>query len=162
MLLLLAATYLYWSQVKNLEREDNEFLVNQIQNCRRLLQGRPTDKPLLVNEVQAETAASLIKYYIRILDDRGRILLETSGMTNLLPVVSFPVAVAVAEIPRRGTIREIAKDQICLLMSAKAKPDLESAGENTIQVALDVSEEEELTAGYQRKLLTVVVLGSLF
>ena len=38
LLLVLAAGYLYWTQVENLQREDNDFLVDKIQDCRRLLQ----------------------------------------------------------------------------------------------------------------------------
>jgi two-component system heavy metal sensor histidine kinase CusS len=47
-------------------------------------------------------------------------------------------------------------------MSAKAQPNQEKTRASTIQVALDVSEEEELITGYRRKLLAMVVLGSLF
>ncbi len=161
-LLVLAATYLYWSQVANLRREDNDFLVNQIQNCRRLLQGRPNDKPLLVNEVQDEAAASLIKYYIRLLDDQGRILLETPGMTNLLPVASFPGAVGTDALPLQGTVLKTAGGEACSLMSAEAEMKPAGTRARTIQVALDVTEEEDLISGYQRKLLAMVVLGSLF
>ena len=37
LLLVLACAYLYWTQVANLAREDNAFLVNKIRDCRRLL-----------------------------------------------------------------------------------------------------------------------------
>jgi two-component system heavy metal sensor histidine kinase CusS len=160
-LLVLAATYLYWSQVKNLEREDNDFVAAKIQDCREVLQNHPNDAHLLVNEIQVEAAGSLIKYYIRLLDNRGHILLETPGMTNSLPVACFPVA-GTNEIPSRRIIWITATGRECLLMSAKVTARSGETPTHTLQAALDVSEEEALMAGYRRKLLAVVMLGSMF
>jgi two-component system, OmpR family, heavy metal sensor histidine kinase CusS len=161
-LLMLAVTYLYWTQVNNLKREDNDFLVSKIQDCRRLLQESPNAARLLVNEVQTEAASSLIKYYIRLLDDRGRILLETPGMPDLLPVAAFPIAAGMPEIPSRGTIRKTSTGKISLLMSAEARANPETGRPLVLQVALDVSTEEALMADYRWNLLAVVMLGILF
>jgi two-component system heavy metal sensor histidine kinase CusS len=161
LLLVMAAAYLYWTQVNNLQREDNDFLVNKIQDCRRLLRERPNETRQLVNEVQTEALTSPIKYYIRLLDERGRIQMETPGMTNLLPVISFPSALPLGEIPRRGIILKTTTGEVCLLMSAQAGTDTVESGANILQVALDVSAEESLITGYRWKLLAVVVLGTL-
>lgn len=161
-LLVLAAAYLYWSQVNNLEREDNDFLVNKIQDCRRLLQERPGDTRPLINEVQIEATTSPIKYYIRILGDDGNSLLETPGMAALLPPASFKPAVGTTKAPRRGSIRKTATGEVCLLMAAQARASLGPKGMVVLQVALDVSTEEELIGGYRWKLLAVVVVGILF
>ncbi len=159
-LLVLAAAYLYWSQVKNLAREDNDFLANKIQDCRRLLEKRPNDDGLLVNEVQTEAAASIIKYYERVMDDRGLIVLETPGMTNLLPAASFPVASGTTPIPDRGTVWRTAKGEVYLLRSAEATSNPAGTRAWVIQVALDISAEEALITGYRRKLIAVVLLGA--
>jgi two-component system heavy metal sensor histidine kinase CusS len=161
-LLVVAAAYLYWSQVKNLEREDNDFLATKIEDCRRLLQERPNDDRLLVNEVQTEPAASIIKYYERVLDSRGRVVLETPGMTVLLPVASFPVAKESTKIPSRGKVWKAATGETCLLITAKATVAPEGARPRIVQVALDISAEEALLTGYRRKLMAVVVLGASF
>ena len=134
-LLVLAAAYLYWSQVSNLEREDTDFLVNKIQDCRRVLQERPNDTAMLVNEIQVEASASLIKYYVRLLDERGRILLETSGMSGLLPVALFPASADASEMPTRGTVGKSGIGQACLLMSAKAPANLARTPARTLQIA---------------------------
>jgi two-component system heavy metal sensor histidine kinase CusS len=161
-LLVLAAAYLYWTQVNNLEREDTDFLVNKIQDCRRVLQERPNDTSLLINEVQVEATASLIKYYVGVLDERGQVLLETSGMSNLLSRASFPAAVAIQEIPARGTVWKSTKGQSFLLMAAQAQGKSERSRPQILRVALDVSAEETLISGYRSKLLAVVVLGCSF
>lgn len=158
-LVMLTAVYLYWSQINNLQREDNEFLINQIQNCRRILQGRTTNTPLLVNEVQAETSTSVIKYYIRLLDGQKRTLLETPGMSRLLPPTSFPAATGTSQIPRRGKTYQTSVGETCLLMSAQTQ--VNPSGASIIQVALDVSEDRELIKRYRLDLLGVMISGSL-
>ena len=161
-LLLAAATYLYWTQVTNLQREDTDFLVNKIEDCRRVLQARPNDPALLINEVQVEAAASLIKYYVGVLDETGRVLLETSGMSNALAGAEFPAAVNPNEAPARGAVWKSKTGQALLLMSARAQGRSEVARPRLLHVALDVSAEQSLIAGYRRALLGVVVLGCAF
>ena len=163
LMLVLATTYLYWSLVENLEREDNAFLANEIQECRRLLHERPTDEQLLAHEIQIEaTTNQFIKYYVRLLDNQGRILLETPRMADVLPVASFPAAIATTEIPTRGTVWKSAAGESHLLMSARVHVNMEGIAPRILHVALDVSTEEALIAGYQRQLLAVVALGIVF
>ena len=160
--LVTAAAYLYWTQVANLEREDTDFLVNKIEDCRRVLKERPNDPALLINEVQVEAAASLIKYYVSIVDEDGHMLLETAGMSNILSVASFPAAVGTTETPSRGIVWKSNGGLAFLLMSAMAQGVSERARPRTVHLALDVSTEESLITGYRRKLLVVIVLGCGF
>jgi two-component system heavy metal sensor histidine kinase CusS len=162
-MLVLATAYLYWSLVENLKREDNAFLANEIQECRRLMHERPDDAHLLAYEIQIETGASkFIKYYARLLDNQEHILLETPGMGDILPVVSFPAAIASTEVPTRGTVWKSGAGESYLLMSAQAQVDREGIAPRILHVALDVSTDEALIAGYRRKLLAVVALCILF
>lgn len=161
-LLILAATYLYWTQLTNLEREDTDFLVNKIEDCRRVLQERPDDPALLINEVQVEAAASLIKYYVGVLEESGRVLLETAGMSNTLAGAEFPTPANPREVPPRGRLWNSKTRQTFLLMSARALGQTERARPRILEVALDVSAEQSLLAGYRRKLGMVVVLGCSF
>jgi hypothetical protein len=43
LMLVVAAAYLHWSLVANVSRDDNAFLANKIQECRRLLREHPRD-----------------------------------------------------------------------------------------------------------------------
>lgn len=163
LMLVLATTYLYWSLVENLTREDNAFLANEIQECRRLLNQNTNNEDLLAYEIHIEPAASkFIKYYVRLLDDRGRILLETPRMADVVAVSSFPAAIATTEIPMRGTFWKSGAGDWYLLMSARAEVNIEGRAPRTLHVALDVSMDEALIASYRRTLLVVVALGILF
>jgi two-component system, OmpR family, heavy metal sensor histidine kinase CusS len=161
-LLVAAAAYLYWTQVTNLKREDTDFLVNKIEDCRRVLQERPSDPALLTNEVQVEAAASLIKYYVGIQDEQGRVRLETAGMSNLFSATSFPAPAGTGAIPARGKLWKSPSGRAFLLMSAQAPTNPEQSRTGLVRVALDVSPEEALITGYRHKLLAVVLLGCSF
>jgi two-component system heavy metal sensor histidine kinase CusS len=163
LMLILAATYLYWSLVGDVERDDNAFLANKIQECRRLLSEGPRDRPLLAHEIQTEaTASEFIKYFVRLLDERGQIELETSGMSNLLPTGSFPAPIAAEQAPKRGLVKQLASGASYSLMAAKASATGEGSHSRTLQVALEVTSDEALISGYRWKLLLVVLLGMLF
>ena len=163
LMLLLVAAYLYWSLVDNLELEDSAFLANEIQECRSLLHESPHDEDALAHEIQIEPAANpFIKYYLRLLDNQGRILLETPRMANVLPVASFPAAIATTEIPMRGTFWRSGSGESYLLMSVLVQVDMDGITPRILHVALDVSAEEAQIVGYLRTLLAVVALGTLF
>lgn len=157
-----AAGYLYWAQVSNLEREDNGFLINKIGDCRRVLQESPRDTALLINEVQVEAAASLVRYYVGLVDQGGKVRLETAGMSNELRLARFPTAAKLNEVPARGTRWKTPGGKCYLLMSAEAPSNRHQARPAVLRLALDVSAEENLIRGYRRKLLGVVALGCSF
>lgn len=162
LMLVLAAAYLYWSLVRDVERDDNDFLANKIQECRRLIKEGPKDNPLLAHEIETEAAASqFIKYFVRLVDEHGDVSLETPGMSTLLPTNYFPAALGLDLVPSRGKIWKSTQGAAYALMAAQAQN--QRAGASPIlQVALDVSSDEALIVGYRWKLLLVVVLGVCF
>jgi two-component system heavy metal sensor histidine kinase CusS len=157
----LAALYLYWSLVEDVHRDDNAFLGNKVQECRRLLREGSKDMPLLAHEVETEAAASqFITYYVRLVDDRGALLLETPRMAGLLPRNLFPPGIEADAAPRAGTVWKSDAGRAYLLMSAWAQG--EGGTRRLIEVALDVTGDETLVSGYRLKLAAVVALGILF
>lgn len=163
LMLALAMAYLHWSLVENLARDDNAFLAHEIQECRALLQEHPNDAHLLAYEIQMEMEASrFITYYARLLDNQQHVLLETPGMTDVLPMASFPAAITTTQIPTRGIVWKTGMGKSYLLMSAQAEVNMKRVAPRILQVALDVSTNEALIAGYRRKLLVVVALGIVF
>jgi two-component system heavy metal sensor histidine kinase CusS len=158
-MLVLAASYLYWSLVEDVERDDNAFLANKIQECRRLLDEGPKDSALLKHEVESEAAASqFIKYYVRLVDAKGKVSLETPGMSNVLPPSLFPAPVEISQAPPRGKIWKSATGTAYALVAARGQ----SIVGPVLQVALDVSSDEALITGYRWKLVMVVFLGVWF
>jgi two-component system heavy metal sensor histidine kinase CusS len=162
-LIVLSAIFLDWSLAATVVRDGNVFLANVIQQCRGLLNDLPPDTHSLAREVQTEPAAShFIEYYVRILDGRGRVVLATPRMNDILPVPSFPAAVEQTAVPTRGTVWRSATGDSYLLMAARAQVNGANPSTGVVQVALNVSTNQAILAGYRWKLLTAVLLGLLF
>ena len=162
LMLVLAAAYLYWSLVRDVERDDNDFLANKIQECRRLMKEGPKDSALLAHEIETEAAASqFIKYFVRLVDGRGKVALETPGMSDLLPTNYFPAALRADLVPSRGKIWKSVSGGAYSLMAAQAQASAVGASP-VVQVGLDVTSDEALITGYRWKLLLVVALGVCF
>jgi two-component system heavy metal sensor histidine kinase CusS len=161
--LVLATVFLYWVLVSNLEREDNEFLADKIRILRGILQKHPDNIEALKEEVKWEGAAlEPPEYYIRILDEEGRTLMETPGMSSIITASLFRATISAAKVPKRGIKWKSHDGKLYLLKAAWVEFDSSSRDRQQLQVALDVSGDEVFIADYRRKLLFVLILGILF
>jgi two-component system heavy metal sensor histidine kinase CusS len=163
-LLILSATgFLYWVLVTNLEREDDEFLADKVQVLRILLRDHPEDVKELQREVEwAWAARQYVQVYVRILDETGRSILETPGMSDGLGPDVFPPAGAV-DVDRAAGHEAITPGGKSFRVLAVRLGDVavgqSGARAHVVQVALDRTHEEELLAGYRRSLLLVLSLA---
>jgi len=148
-LLLAAATgFLYWALVRSFEREDEHHLAEKINVLGALLADPARNARMITWEVEAESAAHPGgRLLTRILDQDGRVTVETTGMAKELPVARF----GGPETAGRGLLAE-AGGRAYRLMS-------EQAGSFRIQVALDLEHERELLATYRRRLWLVLGAG---
>src|SRR5689334_20204971 len=91
-LLILGATgYLYAALEKNLDREDDGTILDQIQILRILLRDHPDDAAAIRQEVEVESSVRQhARLFIRILSPAGRVVAETPGMAERLPAGLFP------------------------------------------------------------------------
>ncbi|MBI4620790.1 MAG: heavy metal sensor histidine kinase [Desulfobacterales bacterium] len=161
-ILVIATVSLYWVLINNLEKEDNQFIVNKIQVLRVILQERPDNLGALEEEVKWEGAAlRFTKYYARVLDEGKHTLIETPGMGNIIPVSLFPAPSGVTENPKNGIKQRSRDGRTYLLMAAWAEVGHLNGKKQLLQAALDVSPENTLIAEYRRKLSFVLILGIL-
>lgn len=76
---------------RNLHNEDNQFLADKIHVLRRILQERPDDLDFLRAEAEWEVAArQFVPYYVRVLDDQMRTVIETPRWVDGSPLPLFP------------------------------------------------------------------------
>ncbi len=162
-LLLLSAGFLYWTLKGNLDHTRHGLLASKIEVLRLLLREQPDKADVLASEVEHEASESQpLKYYIRVQDEQGRVLLETPGMTGLVPATLFPPPVEVATDLRRdmeGKLRHLGTFH---LLSAQATVGAPGRGQRTLQIAMDGSTGDALLKDYRNKLLTVLGLGLVF
>src|SRR5437762_7200252 len=159
LLVLLATGFWYWVLATNLDREDDDLLVDKVQVVRMLLREAPEVSPALRQEVEWESAARQnVRFYIRILGPDGRSIVETRGMREELPAALFPDARPNSAELGEGTEVESPAGRAFRVLTARAVTGGASGKQCTVQIALDRSLEEDLLAGYRGQL--GLVLGT--
>jgi two-component system heavy metal sensor histidine kinase CusS len=149
-LLILAATsFLYAAIISHLDQEDDQYLADKVRFLRLLLRDRPRDVAALSQQAEGEWSGQYTQFYVRVLDDTGRIRMESPGMSEELPPTIFPEATAE---PNRGVEIETASGKSFRLLAVRA-------ASHVIQAALDRTYEENLLAGYRRNLWLVLAIA---
>lgn len=161
-ILLVSTAFLYWVLADRLVKEDGQFLAAKIGLLREILKEEPNNRDVLREEVKWETAPfRLAKYYARIIGPSGSIIIETDRMREVAPVDIFPKPAGLSEMPARATKRKSTNGHNLLLMTALAKAGGAGGGVRVLQLALDISHEDELTFDYRKQLILVLLAGIL-
>jgi len=154
-----ATASLYLVLVTELDRSTDLFLADKLNVVRTMLRDRPNDLDGLREEVELETAARRYEqFYIRLLDKRGTQLMATPGMADQLNLAQL-----VAQTQNRSD-RTIAmkgkQGRTFRVMAATAPVGSPPAQIDAIQIAVDVSQTEELLARY-RHWFAAIMMGTL-
>jgi two-component system heavy metal sensor histidine kinase CusS len=161
-LLVTSAVFLDWVLVNDLEKEDHQFLASQIQNLRVLLQQNPENIAAWKEALERETIASasaFVKYYVRILNEDGQTLVETPEMKELIPSSSFPAPHV--NSGSKGVRNKGEDGRSLLLISNHMDLDRQKGKKRIIQVALDMSHEENIISDYRKKMAIILFCGIL-
>ncbi len=164
-LLAISAIILDWILVSDMEFEDNQFLASEIQGIRLLLHEHPRDTGTWKKVIERETIASAsvyLKYYVRILDEKGVSLVETPGMSEVLAKTSFPLYGNSREPGVKGVKLKAADGRPFLVMASLAEPGPAGTEDKYIQIALDMSHEDAIIHGYRRKMFIILIAGVFF
>jgi two-component system, OmpR family, heavy metal sensor histidine kinase CusS len=148
MLLVLATASLYIVLRTELDRSTELFLADKLNVLRTMLRERPNDEDALREEIELESAARRYQqFYIRLLDEHGVPILTTPGMAQHLDLAEL------ASRTRGRSERSIAMAgregrpfRVTSAMVAVGTPPTHS---DTVQIAIDVSQEEELLGRYR-------------
>jgi two-component system heavy metal sensor histidine kinase CusS len=161
LLILVVTGFLYWVLVSNLDREDDQFLADKIHILRLLLRDRPEDLAALKHEVEWEWAASqYAQFQVRILDEQGKAVVESPGMSEELAPERFPGAGPAEAEPGIGDEIHLPTGKSFRVLAVRASLGPSGGRTRVIQIALDRTYEENLLAGYRRSLW--LVLGIAF
>jgi two-component system, OmpR family, heavy metal sensor histidine kinase CusS len=148
LLVILATASLYIVLRTELDRSTELFLADKLNVLRTMLRERPDDVDALHEEIELESEARRYQqFYIRLLDEHGVPIMTTPGMTGQLDL---------AELARRTSGRSgrsiamAGRDgQPFRVTSATVAVGTPTTHSDTVQIAIDVSQEEELLARYR-------------
>ena len=145
-LLLAAGTgFLYWELVQNSNAEDDQYLFEKTNTLGKLLHQR--DFRTLKWEVEGESSSRpAVEVLSRVFSSDGRILVETSGMSEQLSPQDFPKS-------GRSEYRTIGH-RIFRVLSVQSD-------DYRLQVGLEVTFERNMFASYRERLWAVLAVGLL-
>lgn len=143
LLVLLATAGLYVVLRAELDRSTDQFLADKLQVLRTMLRDRPSDEDGLREEIELESAARRYEqFYIRLLDEHGVPIRTTPGMAEQLDLAEL--AGRVRDRPEHSISMAGRHGQAFRVSSAVAPVGTPTTTRDTIQVAIDMSQEEEL------------------
>jgi two-component system heavy metal sensor histidine kinase CusS len=162
-LLLLAGGFLYWTLKRSLDSTRFAMLASKVEVLRHLLREQSDNPDVLAGEVEHEASESQpLRYYVRVLDQQGRTVVETSRMKELVPAPLFPPPMGTAADPRRGIEEKLRRHKAFLLLSAEATVGPAGREQRTLQIAVDISAGTGLLANYRHKLQAMLGAGLVF
>lgn len=158
-LVLLATAALYLVLRSELEKSTMLFLGDKLNVLRTMLRERPDDWDALNEEVELESAARKYEqFYIRLLDERNTPLLTTPGMAEELDMSQL--ASVTHRHPGNAVPMKGKHGRNFRVIAATAPVGSPPKRTMKIQVAVDVSQKEEVLARF-RLWFWVVLLGTL-
>ena len=148
MLVILATASLYIVLRTELDRSTELFLADKLNVLRTMLRERPDDEDALREEIELESEARRYQqFYIRLLDEHGVPIMTTPGMAEQLDLAEL------ASRTRGRSERSIAMagrhGQPFRVTSATVTVGTLPTHSDTVQIAIDVSQEEELLTRYR-------------
>jgi two-component system heavy metal sensor histidine kinase CusS len=157
-LVIFASASLYSVLVTELQKSTGLFLADKMNVLRTMLRERPDDWDALREEIELESAARRYQqFYIRLLDQRNVPLLMTPGMAEQLDLPQLTTQTQGR--PERAEGMRGRNGRLFFVMSAAAAVG-DSAQTDTMQIAIDVSQQEALLARYRHRFW-VILLGTL-
>ena len=159
-LVVLATASLYIVLRTELERSTGLFLADKLNVLHTMLRERPGDEDGLREEIELESAARRYQqFYIRLLDEHGVPIMMTPGMAEQLDMADLASRTSsrsersIAMRGRRGRPFRIA--------SATVPVGTPASRSDTVQIAIDVSQEEELLARFRRWFWGILLATSV-
>jgi two-component system heavy metal sensor histidine kinase CusS len=160
LLVLLATASLYLVLRTELDRSTELFLADKLHVLRTMLRERPDDEDALREEIELESAARRYqRFYIRLVDEHGSPIMTTPLMAEQLDLAEL------ANRTRGRFERSIAMagrhGQPFRVTSAAVAVGTPPTHSDTVQIAIDVSQEEELLARYRLWFRGILIATSV-
>lgn len=159
--LVAVTSLLYWTLVKSLERDDDQFLGERMAVLLPLLAGSADSPAELAAEITRESGGhNPARLYIRLLTSDGTILGETAGMAHALPSELFP------KPPARGSagMEQFDLDTIAgrpFRVATAAVSAIGATSTTIVHLALDRTREELLLRTYGTYMGIMLLIGLL-
>ncbi len=159
--LVTVAVLIDWALRDSMSQEENNFVNDRLRVYSSIIKGRSDHLKVVRDDIEWEGAyVKLPEYYTRILNEQGETLVETTGMGRVLPGALFPPHPD--EKRQNGDLqRHCANGRTYLLKTGELSQGFGTDGKRTVQIALDITKEQQAIAEKEKIILLLVVLGIL-
>lgn len=159
--IFLATASLYLVLLRELDKSTTLFIADKLNVVRTLLRDRPADWNALREEIELESSArEYQRFYIRLLDEHNKPLLTTPGMAEQMDLAQLTTE---AQNHAMSAFEIIGKHGHAFRVATAITPvGLAATSNDIIQIAVDVSQEKELLAGYRRWFWTILLAAWAF
>ena len=155
-LVVFASASLYFVLVAELEESTDLFLADKLHVIGTILRERPEDWDALREEVELESAARRYQqFYIRLLDERFTPLLTTPDMAEQLDLAQLSARTQVH--PDRTIRIQGRTGRLFSVTSALLPVGTNGEKNDNVQIAIDISHQEELLALYRRRFAGILL-----
>lgn len=158
-ILLTVSGILYWSLEQKLALRDNAALAQQLNVLRHILLERDETSDVEWQRQWEERSDKNSPFQSRVLDPRMNVLAESPIMDA--PVAAFPPAADVTEAEGPVYKWNSPSHDPYKLMAAWSESADQTGKQWLIQVALDMSESEEILDAYRQQLLALMLAALL-
>jgi len=160
LLVLLATASLYMVLRAELDKSTELFLADKLHVLGTMLRERPGDEDALREEIELESAARRYQqFYIRLVDEHGAPILTTPGMAEQL---DLPELVSRTQSrPEHSITMAGRRGRPFRVTSAALAVGTPPAHNDTVQIAIDVSQEEELLSRYRMWFWGILLASSV-
>lgn len=155
LLLVILAFAFYWETQNLMIQADNNFVNDEATNMQSIMADPELDKDLLKKAVidhPIRTRNSLYRYYIRVVDNKNNVIIETPGMSQIIPMSENP---AVKEVVTQNSgWRKYADSNYIVNLAPIQIASTKQQG--YVQVALDTSHQHAIT--HDRRIFVFFLL----
>jgi len=159
-LFIVFSQLLYLDLVVNLEREQNSFICDDIAGFQSIMSVYHEDPRFLREVILLEGAGKKYpKYFVRILDGQGTLLVESPRMEETFPFAIFPLPSELSATKTAGLKWKDHSGKPFLLKTAWIEDGSKEKRRFKVQMALDVTSQKTILANYSQMMAIALVLG---
>jgi len=157
-LVVLVTGFLYWATARSLEQAEAELVRDRLYTLGVVLRAGVASE--VAEEIEVEWAGGPdAELFVRIRDERGTMLAETRGMTDVGLPSAFPEAVAISDGLGRSVWHTTPAGRVFQLRTLVSPFGPAGARQLTIELAADRTADEALLAGDRRRTAAILVVA---
>lgn len=146
----------------SLSRVENDYIYERLHMIRAIISEKPDYLAIIKQDIEWEGEnIRFPNYYLRFIDESGRVLIETPGMGETIPVQWIPPPPTTMD----GALHDVVRahnGRYFLLKADSVTPTHGAVKKLTVQIALDVTSGVTIDEANHGKLLAVVMMRAIF